>query len=157
MSTTSKQKFFNPASPGFIYAVVVAVLTIIAAAGIELPKDPASLGTDFVTSLSTGGIYALFGVIASSLVFPIYNFIKSGMKFSLRAVFSLNTTWIALGNAVAAGLVLTGFVLPEGTVEQIVGAVSVKDWMGLISTLALTVGNTLIRFIKERQRLKESI
>lgn len=154
--STSSQKFFSASSPGFLYAAVVAVLTIFAAAGVELPKDPASLGTDLVTSLSTGGIFSLAGVIVSSLVFPIYNFVQSGKKFSLRAIFSLNTTWIALGVAVSAAIALTGFVLPDGTVEQIVNAIATKDWMSLISILALTVGNTLIRWFKEKERLSET-
>jgi len=156
MASPSKDKFFSVTSPGFLYSAIVAVLTIIAAGGVQLPADPATVGSDFVTSLSTGGIFSLVGVIVSSLVFPIYNFVKSGLKFSFGAIFSLNTTWIALGNAAAAGIALTGFVLPQGTVEQIVGAVGTKDWMGLISILALTVGNTLIRFIKERQRLSQT-
>ena len=154
--STSSQKFFSASSPGFLYAAVVAVLTIFAAAGVELPKDPASLGTDLVTSLSTGGIFSLVGVIVSSLVFPIYNFVQSGKKFSLPAIFSLNTTWIALGVAVLAAIALTGFVLPDGTVEQIVNAIATKDWMSLISILALTVGNTLIRWFKEKERLSET-
>ncbi len=141
---------FSASSPGFIYAVIVAVLTIFAAAGVELPKDPASLGTDLVTSLSSGGIFALVGVIVSSLVFPIYNTITSGKKLSLSAIFSSTTTWIAIGVAASAGIALTGFVLPEGTVEQIVGAIVTKDWMSLVSILALTVGNTLIRYLKDK-------
>lgn len=153
--STSPQKFFSASSPGFLYALIVAVLTIFAAAGVELPKDPASLGTDLVTSLSTGGIFSLVGVIVSSLVFPIYNFVQSGKKFSLSAIFSLNTTWIALGVAASAAIALTGFVLPDGTVEQVVNAVATKDWMSLISILALTVGNTLIRWLKEKQRIAE--
>jgi hypothetical protein len=150
----SNQKFFDPKSPGFIYAVVVAVLTIIAAAGIQLPKDPASLGADVVTTLSTGGIYALVGILVSSLVFPFYNYIATGGKVNFGNIFSRNATWIALGNAAAAGLALTGFILPGGTVEQLVAAASTKDWMSLISIFALTVGNTLLRFLKEKEAAK---
>lgn len=153
MSVT--KKVFSTRSPGFLYAAIVAVLTIFAAAGVDLPQDPETLGTELVTSLSNGGIFALVGVIVSSLVFPIYNFVQSGAKFSFAAIFSKTTTWIALGVAASAAIALTGFVLPDGTVEQIVGAVATKDWMSLVSILALTVGNTLIRYIKEKQRLSD--
>ena len=149
MSNT--QPFFKASSPGFINAVITTLLTLVAAAGINFNQDPATISDTLVNTFNTGGIYALFGVVLSNLILPIYNFIQSGLKFSLRAVFSLNTTWIALGNLAAAGLALTGFILPDGTAEQLVLAVSVKDWMALISAFALTVGNTLIRFLKQNQ------
>jgi hypothetical protein len=145
----NQQKFFDAGSPGFIYAVLTAALTIFAASGVTFPKPPADLGTELVSSFSTGGIYALIGIIIASVAFPIYNAIKAGV-FSLKGVFSRNLTWIAIGNAVAAGIALTGFVLPAGTTEQIIGAISMKDWGGLISILGLTVVNTLIRFLKEK-------
>ena len=143
------QKFFDAGSPGFLYSIITAALTIFAASGVTFPKAPADLGTELVSSFSTGGIYALIGIIIASVAFPIYNAVKAG-TFSRKGVFSRNLTWIALGNAVAAGIALTGFVLPAGTTEQIIGAISMKDWGGLISILGLTVVNTLIRFLKEK-------
>lgn len=147
------QPYFDTTSPGFHYSVVVFVLTVLAAWGVDLPQDPAALGHDIVNTFSTGGIYALIGLLVSSLIFPVYNAIRSGIKFSFKSIFSLNSTWIALLNAVASGLALTGFVLPEGTAEQLVYAASVKDWMALGSAFLLTVGNTLLRFIKENKRV----
>ena len=141
-------KFFDAGSPGFLYAVITAALTIFAASGVTFPKAPADLGTELVSSFSLGGIYALIGIIIASVAFPIYNAVKAG-TFTFKGVFSRNP-WIAIGNAVAAGIALTGFVLPAGTTEQIIGAISMKDWGGLISITGLTVVNTLIRFLKER-------
>lgn len=145
----STQKFFNTGSPGFLYSVITTALSIFAASGVQFPKVPGELGTDLVTSFSTGGVYALIGVMVASVIFPIYNAI-SAKTFSFAGVFSRNLTWVAIGNLIAATIALTGFVLPDGTAAQIVGAVSIKDWGGLISILGLTVVNTLLRFIKEK-------
>lgn len=145
-------KFFNPGSTGFVYAVITTALSIFAASGVTFPKVPSELGTELVNSYSTGGVYALIGVIVASVVFPIYNAISAG-TFSLKGIFSRNLTWIALGNIAVSGLALTGFVLPDGTPEQIVGAVSAKDWMSVVSIVALTVGNTLLRLIKQKAQI----
>lgn len=148
----SNQKFFEVSSPGFLYSVIVSALTIFAGVGVAFPKVPSELGTELVNSYSTGGVYALIGVIVASVVFPIYNAISAG-TFSLKGIFSRNLTWIALGNIAVSGLALTGFVLPDGTPEQIVGAVSAKDWMSVVSIVALTVGNTLLRLIKQKAQI----
>lgn len=151
MGNSTTQPFFKTTSPGFLNAAITTLLTLVAAGGIQFNQDPATISDTLVNTFSTGGIYALFGVILSNIILPVYNFIQSGLKFSLRAIFSLNTSWIALGNLAAAGLALTGFILPDGTAEQLVLAISVKDWMALVSSLALTVGNTLIRFLKQKE------
>lgn len=145
----STQKFFDTGSSGFVYSLITTALTIFAASGVTFPKGAAELGADLTTSLSTGGVYALIGVMVASVIFPIYNAIAA-KTFSFAGVFSRNLTWTAIGNLVAAAIALTGFVLPDGTAAEIVGAVSVKDWGGLISILGLTVVNTLLRFIKEK-------
>ena len=150
MAQTNAQKFFDTKSPGFVYSLIVAGLTIFAAAGIQLPKDPATLSGEFVTTLSSGGFYALIGVLVTSLAFPIYNYFSTGGKVNFGGIFSRNATWIALGNAAISGLALTGFLLPAGTIEQLVAAASAKDWMSMVSIFALTVGNTLLRFLKEQ-------
>lgn len=145
----STQKFFDTGSSGFVYAVITTALSIFAASGVTFPKVPAELGTELVNSYSTGGVYALIGVMVASVIFPIYNAIQA-KTFSLKGIFSRNTTWIALGNLAIAAIALTGFVLPNGTTEQIVGAVSLKDWGSVISIIGLNVVNTLLRYIKDQ-------
>lgn len=146
----AQAKNFDASSSGFLYSLITAILTIFAVSGVSFPGSPADISGSIVTSLSGGGIYAIIGVIITSVAFPIYNFVKGGGKFSVSAIFSKVSTWIALGTAALAAIALTGFVLPDGTLEQVIGAVQAKDWMSLISILALTVGNTLIRFLKDR-------
>lgn len=147
--SNSTQKFFDPKSPGFLYSIITAALTIFAASGVTFPKAAGDLSTEIVTSFSTGGVYALIGVIVASVIFPVYNAIQA-KAFSFSGIFSRNLTWIAIGNAVIAGIALTGFVLPDGTAEQLVNAISLKDWGGVVSILGLTVVTTLIRFLKEK-------
>jgi hypothetical protein len=143
------KKKFDPKSPGFLFSLFTFVLTAFAASGISLPDDPAAIAGEITTSLSTGGIYAIFGVLITSVLLPLYNGFKAG-KFSLQSMLSSTSTWIAFGTAGFAAIAVTGFVVPTGTVEQIVAAVEAKDWMGLVSIIAINVGNTLIRFLKDR-------
>ena len=144
-------KAFDASSPGFLYSAIVAFLTIFAVSGVSFPKEVSVLGLEITTSLSTGGIYAIIGVVITSVAFPIYNYFKGGGSFTWLGVFGKTSTWIALGNAAVAALTTVGFILPDGTVEQIIGAVQAQNWMGLISVLALTIGNTFIRWIKEQK------
>ncbi len=147
-------KKFDTKSPGFLYSSIVAVLTVFAVSGVSFPKTVDVLGMEITTSLSAGGIYAIFGVVLTSVAFPIYNYFIGGGSLTWAGVFGKSSTWIALGGAILSALQTANFSLPEGTIEQIVGAVKMRDWMGLISILALTVGNTLIRWIKDRQAAK---
>lgn len=151
MANKPKKQVFNAASPGFLYTVIVAVLTIFAVSGVDFPSSAEQLAGDITTTLSTGGIYAIIGVILASIAFPIYNAVKSGLKFNLQTIFSSTLTWIALGNALMATIALTGFVLPQGTVEAIVGAVQTKDWIALGTIVVQTIIPTIVRFIKDKQ------
>jgi hypothetical protein len=144
---------FDTASPGFLYSAIVAFLTLFAVSGVSFPKEVSVLGLEITTALSTGGIYAIIGVVITSVAFPIYNYFKGGGTFTWLGVFGKKSTWIALGNAAVAALATGGFMLPDGTVDQIIGAVQSQNWMGLISVLALTVGNTFIRWLKEKQEV----
>lgn len=153
----SKQNNFDAGSPAFTYSVIVALLSIFAAAGVQLPQDPAALATDITTSLNGSNYFALIGVLASSFILPLFNFFKAqGKSVGQKIWFGLtrSSTLVALLNALFAGLVLSGFTLPSGTSDQIVNAIVAKDWMGLISVWALTVGNTLIRYFRDRVKVE---
>ena len=149
-NTTSAKRNFDATSPGFIYSVAVLVFTVLASMGVSLPKSVDVLGMDVYTSFSTGGVYAIGSILIVSLVFPIYNFVKSGGKWSLKAIFAKNNTWIALGNALASGIALVGLSFPEGTVEGIVAAVKTQDWFVVTSMILTSVVPPLLRFLKDR-------
>ena len=143
-------KTFDASSPGFLYTVLVGVLTIFTVSGVHFPTPAEQLAGDLVSTLSQGGIYALIGVLVSSVIFPIWNAAKFGLK-SLKEIFSSVLTWIALGNILLAAVALTGFVLPDGTLEQVILAVQMKDWSALAGVLFTTIIPTLVRFIKDKK------
>jgi len=147
--TGANKQVFNASSPGFIYTLTVAFLTIFAAAGVQFPDKAAALANEVSTTLSSSGFYAIIGVIVASIAFPIWNAIQK-KSLSFNGVFNSTLTWIAIGNALFAGIALTGFTLPDGTVEQLVMAISVKDWGAIISMLVTTIIPAVVRFIKDK-------
>ena len=144
----SKTKF-DPKSPGFIASITYAILAAFAATGIEFPKDPAQIAGDFETTLSSGGIFAVTGLLVSAIVFPIWNFTKKGGKINAKLILSNTTFWVSLVTAILGFAALYGFTVPDGTAEQIVSALYAKDWGVLLSVLAINILNPLIRFLKE--------
>lgn len=149
---TSGKVIFNAGSPGFLYTIIVTVLTIFAVSGVQFPTSAEVLAGDITTTLSTSGIYAIIGVIVSSVAFPIYNAVKSGLKFSAATIFGSTLTWISIGNIILSLLAIYGFVLPDGTLEQVIGAVQTKDWMALGSLFFTTIVPTVVRWIKDKNK-----
>lgn len=147
----TQKKLFDAGSPGFIYTLIVSVLAIFAWAGVEFPDKPAELAGEITTLLSSGGFYAIIGVLVASVAFPIWNAAQK-KKLTFDGIFSSTLTWIALGNILFAGLALTGFLLPDGTVEQIVYAIEAKDWGSIISMLVTTIIPAVVRFIKDKKQ-----
>lgn len=142
-----KKPVFDPASPGFLYTIIVAILGIFATFGVSFPITVTELGEKITTSLNAGGIYSVVIIIMASVFFPIYNRIKNG-----GPIMASTLTWIALANILLSVIALTGFTLPAGTVEQLVGAVQTKDWFALISLLATTIIPAVVRFIKSKSK-----
>lgn len=152
MATTLKQKkIFDAGSPGFLYTLIVGALTIFAAAGVQFPDNPGDIAGEVTTLLSTGGFFAIIGVIVASVAFPIWNAAQKG-NLSFGGIFRNTLTWVSIGNILFAAIALTGFVLPDGTVEAIVGAIAAKDWTSLISLFVTTILPAIVRFVKERNR-----
>ena len=144
------KQVFNASSPGFLYSVVVGILTLLAIAGVKFPEPADLLAGEIMTTLSSAGIWAVVGVLASSIIFPIYNAVKGGF-FTLKGIFASTLTWIAIGNLAISALLLTGLALPPGTVETIIAAVQTKDWIGLGSFLVTSIIPTIVRWIKDRK------
>lgn len=155
--TNSTKKVFDAGSPGFLYFLFVTPLTILALSGVHFPSSPEQLAGELTTTLSTSGFYAIIGVIIASVGFPIWNAVKSGLKFSWRVIFGSTLTWIAIGNLILSALALTGLALPAGTVEQIAAAVQTKDWIALFSMLGTTVIPTIVRWIKSLRKPSEIV
>lgn len=143
------KKIFSFSSTGFIYSVSVAALTIFAAAGAHFSSPIGDIAGNIDTTLSASGVWAMIGVIAASVIAPIWNAIVKG-TLSFKGVFSSTLTWIAILNAGLAYLATKGFSLPDGTVEQIFGYIQAKDWFSLGYLLVATIVPTIIRFIKSK-------
>ena len=146
------QPVFNSASPGFLYTVIVTALTLLALAGVQFPDNPADTATDLVNLLSTSGFWALIGVAASSIFFPVYNAWKKG-DLSFRGIFTNVLTYVALAVLAFDAMALFGLNFPAGTAENIVYAVFAKDWSSLISILVTVVLPTVVRFIKDKKQV----
>lgn len=147
----AKKQNFDPKSPGAIYSIATLVLTALALAGVGFPESIEGISGQLQTSIQGGSYFALIGLIGGSVLFPIWNLIQKKQKFNWANIFGSTANIVAIGNALLGIVALTGFVLPEGTLEQIMAAIEVKDWGALASVIINTVIVTLVRFLKDRR------
>ncbi len=147
---TQKQNF-DPKSPGAVYSLATLVLTILAGLGIGFPDSIANISGQLQTSIQGGSYFALIGIVGGSVLFPIWNLIQKKQKLNWKNLFGSTANVVALGNALLGVVALTGFYLPDGTVEQIVAAVTVKDWGALASVIINTVIVALVRWVKDKK------
>lgn len=150
MATKPTKQVFNAASPGFLYTIIVLALTALAAAGVTFPSSPEDITGDIITGLSQSGIWAISGIILTSVLFPFYNAYKKGLKW--YQILGSTATYIAFGNAVFGALLLFGVSIPDGTAEAVVGAIAQKDWGQLFNLVLVNVLTPLIRWIKGRNK-----
>ncbi len=143
-------KKFSASSPGFLYTVIVLALTALAAAGVQFPSTPEQITGDIITGLSQSGIWAISGIILTSILFPFYNAYKKGLKW--YDILGSTATWIAFGNAVFGALLLAGIVIPDGTAEAVVGAIQQKDWGNLFNLFLVNILTPVIRWIKDKKK-----
>ncbi len=151
MSSTKKStQTFEANSPGFLYAVIVTVLMVLTGVfGISFPGTPDQIAGEIFASLNNFGIFALIGVIVSSVILPIWN-ARTTAGFSWKKLISSRFTLIALVNLVLSGLAIIGLVFPDGMVDQIFAAVGAQDWTGLIVIFFNVLLPTILRFIKAK-------
>lgn len=142
---------FDVKSPAFLYSAIVAALTVLAAAGVTFPDNPADIAGELTNLLSTSGFWALIGVAVSSVFFPIYNAWKKG-DLTFKGVFSSTLTWVALAVLFFDALALFGLSFPPGTAEQLVYFIAAKDWGSLISMFTSVILPTVVRYIKDRRQ-----
>lgn len=147
----NQKQNFDPKSPGAVYSLATLVLTILAGLGIGFPDTIANISGQLQTSIQGGSYFALIGIVGGSVLFPIWNLIQKKQKLNWKNLFGSTANVVALGNALLGVVALTGFYLPDGTVEQIVAAVTVKDWGALASVVINTVIVALVRWVKDRK------
>lgn len=147
----NQKQNFDPKSPGAVYSLATLVLTILALLGIGFPDSIANISGQLQTSIQGGSYFALIGIVGGSVLFPVWNLIQKKQKLNWKNLFGSTANVVALGNAFLGVVALTGFYLPDGTVEQIVAAVTVKDWGALASVIINTVIVALVRWVKDKK------
>jgi len=149
-NTMAKQQF-DTKSAGFIYSVTAFFLTILAMLGVGFSEPISQISGQLETSIQGANYFGLVALVGGSVLFPIWNLIQKKQKLNWKNLVSSTANIIALVNAALGLIALTGFVLPAGTVEQIVAAVQVKDWAALAAILINVVIPTIVRFIKDKK------
>lgn len=147
-----QKQIFDPRSVGFVQSILLAVFSITALLGIQYPTTPEQLTGDIINTVSTSGYYSLVGILLTSIIAPVYNFIKKGVKITWSAIFGSTVTWVSLGGIVVSGAALVGLHIDPGTPAAIVTAIIGRDWGTLISLLVTAVVIPVIRFIKAKQQ-----
>lgn len=148
-----KAQKFSASSTNFLVNVLNFLLATLAIAGVTLPADPSAITNDLQNTLSASGWVAVVGMVIVNVVNPIYHAFVKG-RFSLTGIFSSSNFWIQLGTLLVSLLVLLGIEILPGTVEDVVGAIYAKDWVGLAVVLFTNVLNPLIRYLKDRFALQ---
>jgi len=147
----NSKQVFSTSSPGFIYSITSAILTILAIIGVSFADPIHVLSGQVETSIQGGSFFALVTLVVGSVLFPVWNLIQKKQKINLKTIFGSTANIIALGQALLGIIALTGFVLPAGSLEQVVSAVKMKDWGALIGLLVTSIVPTIIRFIKSKK------
>lgn len=150
----STQKQFSTTSKNFWFQLVLFALSIAAGLGINFPSSPETITTDILNTFSTSGIYAVAGILIVSVIGPVYNFVKSKPKLSLSAFLADANNWVYIVSFAASGLVLLGVAIPDGTAEQIVRAVMVRDWAAIGSVGLSSIIVPLVRYFIDRAAKK---
>lgn len=142
---------FSASNPNFWARLLIFVFSVLALIGIKFPDNPTAIATDITTSLSTSGFVAVLGVLAISVIMPIYNFIKTKPKLTAAAIFGSPNFWIYLLSFVFGVAVIVGINVPDGTSEQVIAAIYAKDWTALFTVAMTNIVDPLIRWFRDRR------
>ncbi len=144
-------KNFDAGNLNFWARLAIFAFSVLAMIGIKFPDDPTTMAVDIVTSISTSGFIGVVGILAVSVIMPIYNFARTKPNISLEAIFGSPNFWIYLVSFLVGVAVLFGINIPNGTAEQLVGAVYAKDWIGLFSVAFANIVDPIIRWFRDRR------
>jgi hypothetical protein len=151
------QKAFSLSSKNLWFQVTLLLLAIAAGLGINFPSSPEAIAGDIVNTFTNSGIYAVIGILVVSVIGPIYNFIKSKPKLSLKAFVADANNWVYIVSFLASGAILLGINIPAGTAEQLVAAVFARDWAGIASVAVGSIVVPLVRYFIDKAANSEPI
>jgi uncharacterized membrane protein len=149
MNTSTK--VFNASNPNFWARLLIFALSVLTLIGIKFPDSPAVIADQVTTVISTSGFYAVLGILVVSLIMPIYNFVKTKPNVTLSAVIGSPNFWIYALSFVFGLAVLYGIKIPDGTAEQVIGAIYQKDWIGLLNIAFINIIDPIIRFFRDKK------
>lgn len=146
-------KKFDSKSPFFIGSILTVLFTVLAALGLEFPKDPATMSTEITNLFQGGSIYAVFLAMLTLIITPVWSFVKSKKKLTWSNVFSSTSTIISIVSLIFLAAVYFGIKIPtpDETAVTVVTAIYARDWGTLITVAITAILNPLIRWIKDRK------
>lgn len=148
-------KNFDAKNPNFAARLIIFALSVLAMIGVKFPDSPDVIADNVTNALSGGGYFALITVLGISVVMPIVNFIRSKPTGNFKAIIltliGSPNFWVYLGNFIFGLVILWGVQIPNGTAEQIVGAVYAQDWTGLLLIAVANIFDPIIRYLRDKK------
>lgn len=142
---------FSASNLNFWARLMIFGFSVLSLIGIKFPDNPTDMTVDITTSLTTGGFIGVVGILAISVIMPIYNFVRSKPKINFLALIGSPNFWIYAGSFVFGIAVLFGINIPDGTAEQLVGAAYAKDWTLLFSIAVANIFDPIVRWFKDKR------
>lgn len=146
-----KTPAFSAANPNFWAGLLITILGVLGIMGIKFPLSPEQTGEQIVTTITGGGFYAVIGILITSVIMPIVNYVRSKPTPSVVALLGSANTWIYIGSFILSVVVLFGIQIPAGTADGIVGSIWAKDWAGLITIVITNLINPLVRWFRDKR------
>lgn len=149
MNSTTKN--FSASNLNFWARLLIFFLSVLALIGIKFPENAEVLATKITTALSGPGFVAVIGILVVSVIMPIINFIRTKPKLTPAAIFGSANFWIYLLSFVFGIAILFGIQIPDGTAEQVIGAVYQKDWSGLLTIAIVNIVDPFVRWFRDKR------
>ena len=150
-TTLPTSKNFDASNLNFWARLLIFILSVLTLIGVKFPDSPQVIGEQVTTLISSSGFYAVLGILAVSIIMPIYNLIRTKPKITAATVFGNPNFWIYLLSFLFGIGVLFGVGIPDGTADQIIGAIYSKDWVGLATIAFTNIIDPLIRWFRDKK------
>jgi uncharacterized membrane protein len=131
--------------------LLIFAFSVLALIGIKFPDTPENMAYEITNMLSSAGIVAVIGILAVSVIMPIYNFARTKPNVRLSDVFGSPNFWIYVLSFLFGIAVLFGINIPEVTSEKLVTAIYAKDWTGLIVIAVTNILDPVIRWFRDKK------